>query len=190
LNYKVHEKNKEINTIISALKKEIITGKKNLKKYSEWCEEKEELTNPKLTKTDTINQNLQRINSTNINSNNFSKINSKGNISYISNISVTINQFFDRPKNNINIQNNNLLKSNNTIIESEQEDNKANNIYKSSVKKDISLVNKNKENQVISNVPINNFINIVVNNDDNNANNIKDEKNEDKIFINEYINIK
>ena len=190
LNYKVQEKNEELNTIIGALKKEILTGKKNLKKYSDWCEEKEELTNLKLTKSDTINQNLQRINSTNINTNNFSKVNSKGNISYISNISVTINQFFDRPKNNINIQNNNLLKSNNTIIESEQEDNKANNIYKSSVKKDISLVNKNKENQVISNVPINNFINIVVNNDDNNVNNIKDEKNEDKIFINEYINIK
>ena len=189
INCKTLEEKNEMNTIIGALKKEIKTGKKNLKKFSDWCEEKEELKNQKLTKSDAIDHSLKRINSTNVNTNNFSQANSKGNISYISNISVTINQYFDRPKNNIKIQNNNLLKSNNTIIESEQEDNKTNR-NKYNLKKEISLINKNKENTSISNIPINNFINIVVNNDDNNTNNIKDDKNEDKIFINEYINIK
>ena len=188
-NCKTLEEKNEMNTIIGALKKEIKTGKKNLKKFSDWCEEKEEFKNQKLTKSDAIDHSLKRINSTNVNTNNFSQVNSKGNISYISNISVTINQYFDRPKNNIKIQNNNLLKSNNTIIESEQEDNKTNR-NKYNLKKEISLINKNKENTSISNIPINNFINIVVNNDDNNTNNIKDDKNEDKIFINEYINIK
>ena len=84
----------------------------------------------------------------------------------MTNISVTINQFFDKSKDNKSISPNNMFECNNTIIENGQEDNKTNPRYKLTSKKVCSLIKDEgtfKENKRT----INNIINIVVNNNNN-----------------------
>ena len=135
---------------------------------------------------------LHRFNSTKVinNKNNLNIIKNKGNISYISNISVTINQFFDKPRDDQNKEHNNLIKCNKTINVNDKENNKINDTYNINTKDIIPFIKKDKENQEINKRPINNIINIVLNNDNNNVINSKDDKSIDKVIVNEYINVK
>ena len=158
-----------------------------------------------------INNINNNINNDNINDNNNQNNNSKNNneittnmnkqpIPLISNISVTINQFFDKFKNEhkeqitdserIKIDNNykdNTDDNNNKNKEGKNEnkiENKIENKYKIKHKKRIPLT-KEEQNEINDNKsPINNIINIVVKND--NINNKNDE--EDGIFFNKIIN--
>ena len=108
----------------------------------------------------------------------------------MSNISVTINQFFNKSKDNQNTSPNNMLECNNTIIENEQEDKKTNTRYKLSSKKVFPSIKDEGTFPENDSRPINNIINIVVNSDNNNMNNIKNKDNNDNVVLNEYINVK
>lgn len=81
-----------------------------------------------------------------------------------------------------------MFECNNTIIENEQEDNKTNTRYKLSSKQAFPIIKDESTFSEKDSRPINNIINIVVNNDNNNINNIKDNK--EQVFLNEYINVK
>ena len=187
------ENNFETNTILESIQNEINTGKKDFVRYSDWNKRKNEANNKDFEILERRKKKFRSINSTNYNTNNntnnnINTINSKGNISYVSNISVTINQFFDKSKDNQNISPNNMFECNNTIIENEQEDNKTNTRYKLSSKQAFPIIKDESTFSEKDSRPINNIINIVVNNDNNNINNIKDNK--EQVFLNEYINVK
>ena len=188
----------EINRITEALKNEINSGKKNLIKYSDWLKEKEKEANKRKNQEPGQRErkinNIHHFNSSKVvnNRNNLKIIKNNGNISYFSNISVTINQFFNRPWGNQNIRYNDLNEINKIINENEKEDNKKNNTFKINTENIIPLMKEDKENPAINKRPINNIINIVLRNDNNNINinNSKDDKSVDKVFVNEYINVK
>ena len=190
----------EINRITEALKNEINSGKKNLIKYSDWLKEKEKEANKRKNQEPGQRErkinNIHHFNSSKVvnNRNNLKIIKNNGNISYFSNISVTINQFFNRPRGNQNIRYNDLGESNKIMNENEKEDNKMNNTFKINTENIIPLMKEDKENPEINKRPINNIINIVLSNDNNNnninINNSKDDKSVDKVFVNEYINVK
>ena len=191
LNSNRNETNSETNAIIDAIKNEINTGKKDFIHYSDWCKEKKKENKNDFEVIERSKKKLKSFNSTNFNSNhNINTNNSKGNISYVSNISVTINQFFNKSKDNQNTSPNNMLKCNNTIIENEQEDKKTNTRYKLSSKKVFPSIKDEGTFPENDSRPINNIINIVVNNDNNNMNNIKNKDNNDNVVLNEYINVK
>jgi len=185
------ENNFETNTILESIQNEINTGKKDFVRYADWNKRKNEANNKDFEILERRKKKFRSINSTNYNTNNnINTINSKGNISYVSNISVTINQFFDKSKDNQNISPNNMFECNNTIIENEQEDNKTNTRYKLSSKQAFPIIKDESTFSEKDSRPINNIINIVVNNDNNNINNIKDNYNKEQVFLNEYINVK
>ena len=180
------------------MKNEINSGKKNLIKYSDWLKEKEKEANKRKNQEPGQRErkinNIHHFNSSKVvnNRNNLKIIKNNGNISYFSNISVTINQFFNRPRGNQNIRYNDLNENNKIINENEKEDNKKNNTFKINTENIIPLMKEDKENPAINKRPINNIINIVLSNDNNNINinNSKDDKSVDKVFVNEYINVK
>ena len=185
INYENHH------TILGAIETEIKEGKKNLVHYSDWCKEKEIQINDNSNDGEKINRRFNRVKTINIGNNtNNNNSNINGNINYVSNISVTINQYFDKNKENKNIQHNNIFDFNSTIIENEQEENKENSICINSGKN--ALIEEGKENIEKNNRPINNIINIVLNNDnkDNINININNNENNNQVILNEYNNIK
>ena len=141
--------------------------------------------------------------SKNENNSNDNEINTNINkqpVSLISNISVTINQFFDKFKNEnkdpitdserIKIENNDneISKDKNNNKNKEEEiENKNENKYKKKYKKRIPLTNE-EQNEINDNKsPINNIINIVLKNDNINNKNKNDEE-VDGILFNRIIN--
>ena len=177
--------------ILSQIMKEIKEGKKNLLKYSDMISDKHEKK-----ETNTSNKtgrNTKLINSTKMKSELTHTNSIPSSLPYISNISVTINQFFDKRNDNQNITSkNNILASNDTIIESEEEDNLTNNKFQLKNKNFIPLMHEDKDSDS-NKRPFKNIINIVVNNDSNINNNnstTNNQENKDKVVLNEYINIK
>ena len=177
--------------ILSQIMKEIKEGKKNLLKYSDMISDKYEKK-----ETNTSNKtgrNTKLINSTKMKSELTHTNSIPSSLPYISNISVTINQFFDKRNDNQNITSkNNILASNDTIIESEQEDDLTNNKFQLKNKNFIPLMHEDKDSDSKKR-PFKNIINIVVNNDSNINNNnstTNNQENKDKVVLNEYINIK
>ena len=178
------------NTILGAIETKIKEGKKNLMHYSDWCKEKEIPIKENSNDGEKINRRFNRLKTINIEHTNTNNSNNSGNINYISNISVTINQYFDKNKDNKDNNHNNIFDFNSTIMENEQEENEENSRH-INIRKNV-LIEEGKENTEINNRPINNIINIVLNNDnkDNINININNNENNNKVILNEYNNIK
>ena len=191
-NYILKREDFKINKILSQIRNEISQGKKNLLKYSEIKDDKNEPKETNEKESDKKSRKIEHFNTTRMSKDNTNTNSTQSNLPYVSNISVTINQFFDKGKVNKNTSpNNNLMESNDTIVENDQEDKKTNSLYKLSTKKIIPLFDEddNSEN-IIDKRPFNNIINIVVNNDNNNNDNNNKEDKKDKVIFNEYINVK
>jgi hypothetical protein len=198
------------NRILSEIRSEISRGGKNLIRFTNCSvhlnyqnkdeananntKDKNEKKNNNLIDNtyDTINENIVKDNNSNNtgkNNNNNNKNNSK--IPFISNISVTINQFFDKfkssqKKESQNSERRNMNNSNETnndkndindidkkenVIEEKIRDNGCLIKSKTTMHK-IPLNRKEREEMNINNDnPINNIINIVLRNDNNNNNN-------------------
>ena len=121
--------------------------------------------------------------------------NSKQKIPFISNISVTINQFFDRFKifSKEETSNTERIKMGNLNFNDEDEKNakleekKNDNKYLINQRKKMPIT-KMEPKKVNDNQPINNIINIVVRNDNNTNNNKEERKN--GILFNKFYNDK
>ena len=203
------------NRILNEIKSEINKGGKNLMRFTHSTAENKENINDEKNQKFSNNNNLIQINdiNNNINNNDITNdinndnidleennehndnnenndINTNSNmttkkIPLISNISVTINQFFDRFKNGskeevtdsdrVKIENENSDKN-------EKEENKKNK-YVINQKKKIPLTRAEKE-EMSNKGPINNIINIVLKNDKISNN----DEEEDGIFFNNILN--
>ena len=178
------------NKILNEIKTEINNGGKNLVHYSNSLVDNKEYTNDlkdnNNSESNNENDNIIKINEIDDNINQ----NIKKNIKlppFISNISVTINQFFDRFKNTSKDESDNsdrleIEKKDNNEQQNNIEDKKDEKKIIINQRKIIPLTRKEKKDINNKNVGIKNIINIVLRNDNNN------EDGGDGIIFTNYLN--
>ena len=197
------------NKILSEIKSEISKGGKNLIRFTNCsldynynredtndAKDKNDKGNNIVNIDDNIDDNIIKINninnnninnSNNKNDNNNNNNNNKKKVPFISNISVTINQFFDRFKSSSKEENTSSergkINSSEAINENEKKENIAGNrpentyvINQKKIRK-IPLTKKEQE-EMNNNGAINNIINIVLRNENENNNNTNDNEEE------------
>ena len=183
------------NRILSEIKSEISRGGKNLIRFTNpSMNNKEDSKDEKNEFNDNIIKINNNINNNKIKDNNESKNenSNKPTKTLVSNISVTINQFFDRFKNKqkdepssnekVKIENDNINNENYMKKHLKKKKNEKN--YVINQKKFIPLTRKELEENN-NNGPINNIINIVLRNDSSTENN-EEEKENEIVFNNNF----
>jgi hypothetical protein len=163
------------NIILSEIKSEISKGGKNLFRFTNSTTGKKDATNNIQNSNDNMEDNIIQID--NSNSKNNSDKEEKKKFPFISNISMTINQFFESFKNQSKDEDPDYYNSDRVKIESNDNDNEiemanGNDSMKKCLKKYIinqkKIIPLNKEKiDTNKNEELNNIINIVLKNDNN-----------------------